>query len=199
MKVLIVARTRISNRVCVGGLDADNTSLRLYEKGWTYPPASSPYQVGQVWEMTLLARPSLQPPHLEDVAVTTARHLSTVRDLAASLRKRVVPWAGGVTALFEGKLRFTANSRGYIEAPNLPSRSTGFWTPDRDLTHADIDGKAYYRCGGYELSYVGVDQPIPTIPAGTLVRVSLARWWKPRDAAPDFPERCYLQLSGWYL
>jgi len=34
------------------------------------------------------------------------------------------------------------------------------------------------------------------IPADTLLRVSLARWW---DNEGRHEERCYLQLSGWYV
>jgi epoxyqueuosine reductase len=40
--------------------------------------------------------------------------------------------------------------------------------------------------------------PPPTIPAGTLVRVSLARWWRPDANDTSFPERCFVQLSGWF-
>jgi hypothetical protein len=199
MRVVVVAKTRVGGAVCVGALDAQNASLRLYEPNWSFPPANTPYQVGQVWEMTLVPRPSPTPPHVEDVAVTSAKLMKQLPNLAAHLRQRIVPWTGSVTTLFEGKLGFTAHSRGYIEAPDLPSRSTWFWTPDRDLVKGGSGAKVYYRYGGYELSYVGVDRPIATIPANSLVRVSLARWWKPDDADPTFPERCYLQLSGWYL
>ncbi len=38
----------------------------------------------------------------------------------------------------------------------------------------------------------------PIIPANTLVRVSLARWWRPTNAEPDFPVRCYMQIYGWH-
>ena len=47
------------------------------------------------------------------------------------------------------------------------------------------------------MPYVGFADPIERIPKGALVRVSLARWWRPDDA-PDMEERCYLQLSGWF-
>jgi ATP-dependent DNA helicase RecQ len=36
------------------------------------------------------------------------------------------------------------------------------------------------------------------IPAGTLLRVSLAHWWRPAEK-PEEEERCYVQLSGWFL
>jgi hypothetical protein len=45
------------------------------------------------------------------------------------------------------------------------------------------------------LPYVGFEEAAEIIPAGTLVRVSLARWW---DTNGTTEERCSLQLSGWY-
>ena len=52
------------------------------------------------------------------------------------------------------------------------------------------------RRARYNIPYVGCAEAIDLIPAGTLVRVSLARWWRPEGMNE---ERCYLQLSGWYL
>jgi len=49
--------------------------------------------------------------------------------------------------------------------------------------------------GKRSLPYVGFASPVDTIPAGTLLRVSLARWW---DKYGETEERCSLQLSGWY-
>ena len=67
---------------------------------------------------------------------------------------------------------------------------------------ADDDGKRIrYRYptadDGRTLTFVGFQQPLPQIPAGTLLRVSLAHWWRP-DEMPDGELRCYVQLSGWY-
>ena len=45
------------------------------------------------------------------------------------------------------------------------------------------------------MPYVGFEEAVETIPAGTLVRVSLARWWDTNGTTED---RCSLQLSGWY-
>jgi len=96
-------------------------------------------------------------------------------------------------------LGFTGGNNGYIaERLGVPDYSTGFWIPDRDLklrddgTHYDY-AKGFFRRG---LKYVGEPEAVPTIPAGTLARVSLAGWWKPEDV--DIEERCYLQLSGWF-
>jgi hypothetical protein len=53
------------------------------------------------------------------------------------------------------------------------------------------------QCQGKDvwITYVGFEPAIELITHGSLVRVSLARWWRPDD---DSEERCYLQLSGWY-
>lgn len=198
MNVLIVARTRVWNGQCIGALSKRNQSLRLYEANWSFPSTTTEYQVGQLWEVGVTKRSNPKPPHIEDVAVNTRRLLGTQADLAQHLVSRITPWSGGIRSLFEGKLQFTSRLRGYIEEPNLPSCSTWFWLPEKDLVQTDLDGKTYYSYGSYDISYVGTVAPVPKLPAGCLVRVSLARWWKPDNADPDFPERCYLQLSGWY-
>ena len=47
------------------------------------------------------------------------------------------------------------------------------------------------------LVFKGYEPMIGVIPAGTICRISLSKWWKPKDI--DIEMRCYLQLSGWYL
>lgn len=197
MKVLIVAKTKVGSHVCVGGLDAKNRSLRLLEASGAFPPTAS-YEIGQVWDLELTAAANPRPPHLEDVLVQQRKLVGAEPELAAHLRGRIKPWTGSLTELFEGKLGFTGSGRGYIDANSIPRRSTWFWIPDKDLQLVRHSNKVYYAYESHELSYVGVAPPIQTIPAKTLVRVSLARWWKQRDADDSFPERCYLQLSGWY-
>lgn len=201
MNVVIVAKTKLGAGVCVGAIDSTLNSLRLYESNGTFPPANTPYGIGQLWDMDLEAKPNQRLPHLEDVVVTRRAQLASIPNLRSYLLERIEPWTGGVADLFEGKLGFTHQGRGYIEAPNLPSRSTWFWTPDRELrANAASASRTYYRYNNsHDLTYVGVATPIDVIPTGTLVRVSLARWWKPPNADDSFPERCYLQLSGWYL
>jgi hypothetical protein len=113
----------------------------------------------------------------------------------------VAPWRGGIDQIFGGLVRYTGSGNGYVcERIGIPDGSTGFWIPDRDL-HLRDDGKHYDYGAGLPrsgLSYVGELATIDPIPAGALLRVSLARWWKPHDAEPGFEERCYLQLSGWF-
>jgi hypothetical protein len=67
-----------------------------------------------------------------------------------------------------------------------------------------MDGKkVIYRYFGpqglLDVPFVGFDEPVDVIPAASLIRLSLARWWKHPEADEDFELRCYLQLSGWYL
>ena len=42
--------------------------------------------------------------------------------------------------------------------------------------------------GGRTLTYVGFQEPLEVIPAASLLRVSLAHWWKPREAPPEEEE-----------
>jgi len=122
--------------------------------------------------------------------------------------QRVQPWRGDPDQLFDGFLVIDFTS-GYIsQAGGIPKRSTGYWLPDKQLILTYRNEKSYYQTdcemvignkhyrGLLSIPYVGFADPIQEIPAGTLVRVSLARWWAPRGINE---ERCYLQLSGWYL
>ena len=77
-----------------------------------------------------------------------------------------------------------------------------FWAPDQPL-RLDCEGKRLrYRYptsdGGRTLTFVGFQEPLPEIPAGTLLRVSLAHWWRPKER-PEEELRCFVQLSGWFL
>jgi ATP-dependent DNA helicase RecQ len=77
-----------------------------------------------------------------------------------------------------------------------------FWAPDQPL-RLDCEGKRLrYRYptsdGGRTLTFVGFQEPVPELPAGTLLRVSLAHWWRPKER-PAEELRCFVQLSGWFL
>ena len=112
------------------------------------------------------------------------------------------PVTGEPNNLFDGRLQATSAGGLYIaERTGLPSRSTMFWRPDQPLA-LDYEGKRIrYRYatedGGRTITFVGFQDPVETIPAGTLLRLSLAHWWRPTDK-PDEELRCYVQLSGWF-
>jgi hypothetical protein len=77
----------------------------------------------------------------------------------------------------------------------------GVWVSDKELT-LNEDGKCYNDSSTSafiqtkRIPYVGFAPKTNVIPRGILLRISLARWWKPEDS--EISERCYLQLSGWY-
>lgn len=192
MKVLVVSKTHVWNGACVGGVTEQGHSVRLKQADGSFPGADL-YQIGQIWDMEYTAQPD-RPPHVEDVLVTRSQLIGTQPSLRQHLLGRFRPQQGPVGGLFDGHLGTTSNGSCYISGRSeVPNYSTGFWLPDVNLRFESN----YYWYGPYRLKYVGFDDPTPLIPAGTLVRVSLARWWAPADATVE--ERCYLQLSGWYV
>jgi hypothetical protein len=205
-RVLIVARTHMSNDVCIGGLALDsNRNVRLLRPGGFHQPENTPFEVGQIWELDFHQRPRLIPPHIEDVIVTEEHYIGQQPHLRNFLMQHVQPWQGGLDKLFDGLLVIDSAS-GYICRRNgIPKCSVGYWLPDNSLTATLKNNKFSYQISGESSSryrkspaikYVGCSNPIYRIPAGSLLRVSLARWWV--QAETD-EERCYLQLSGWYL
>lgn len=200
MNVLIVGRTKMSgaNR-CIGGLAHDGSSVRLVKQSGQWDTTSG-FDVGDIWDIDFKPMKGLVYPHTEDVLVNKFSYVGQQQGLAAHLLSRVKPWRGGIDQVFEGRLGFTGSGNGYIsQTRGVPCYSTWYWVADEDLTLRD-DGKHYDYPGRYSskgMSYVGEPAAIPVIPAGTLVRLSLARWWKPQDIE-DLEERCYLQLSGWF-
>lgn len=199
MRCLIVSKTRARNTVCVGALSVDGSNLRLTkDEGFPFLPTDTPYEIGQVWDVQYTACRDLQPPHVEDVLVTSAKFLYSRSDLAELILKLAQPWVGGVSALFEGMVRGpTSSGSAYIQDP-VPSQSVGFWMPDRNVIGRFENTRFYYKYGQYRIPYLGVAEPRATIPVRGLTRVSLARWFKPDDSDTDFPARCYLQISGSY-
>lgn len=194
MAVLIVATTRMGNRVCVGALDLDsNASLRLLQaNGDGFMPGE--FAVGEIWEVDYSPALRVVRPHVEDVLVNHKRLVGRCDALRDEIINRTTPWSGSYTTLFGGTLRWTGNGSGFVDVRALSDVSTGFWVPEVALEYHE----PYYRLQGdyRRLRYVGLADPVPVIPAGNLVRVSLARWWAPPEGGTD--ERCYMQLSGWY-
>lgn len=206
MDVLIVGRTKMAGvGRCIGGLAADGSSLRLLKPSGSNWDVSAPFQIGQLWELTYVAAGKPTAPHVEDVIVSNFKYVNAVcpssPKLARILTKGIVPWRGSIDQIFGGLLGFTSSNNGYIcHRLGVPQQSTWLWISDKDLTLRD-DGRHYdYPYSAFQnrgLSYVGEQEPVAILAAGTLLRVSLARWWRPEDAG-GMEERCYLQLSGWF-
>jgi ATP-dependent DNA helicase RecQ len=204
MKVLIVAKTRRGGGACVGGITEDGRSVRLIAAdAATNERAGLEYAVSQVWEIDSVPDPYIVAPHVENILVLRAQRLRLSHKVEETIRRFMPPVLGGPKKLFDGLTQATRAGGLYIaERTGLPQRSTMFWEPDQPLK-LDCDGKRIrYRYpnadGGWTLTYVGFQEPMAEIPAGTLLRVSLAHRWRPQER-PEDELRCFVQLSGWFL
>ena len=206
-RVVIVSKTWWgSSGFCVGGLDLDtNKNLRLLGIHGAKQPKTTPFNIGQIWNIDYFQNEKVDPPHNEDANVLNSEYIGQQSNLQDFLKKRVHLWNGGINRLFGGLL-VSQNMSCFISRGNgIPNVSTGFWIPDKPLIIYHSNDKIYYmynydhpnispHC--YKIPYVGVADPIACIPEDTLIRVSLARWWQ-RPGTDE--ERCYLQLSGWHM
>jgi hypothetical protein len=209
-KVLIVAKTHMgSGKACVGGLSLRTyKSVRLRLPGDNNHPYNTPYEVGQIWTMDLRPVPHLTPPHIEDMIFTNHNYITSHPNMRGKLLQHVQPWKGGLTQLFDGYLQGDRDKCFISRSGGIPSCSTGYWLTTIPLSLSNVYGKAYYLIKSvthkgpdfyratFSIRYVGFADPLPELPANTLIRVSLARWWKQEEHSE---ERCYLQISGWYL
>ncbi len=212
MEVLILSKTFYGQQfLCVGGIVSETGQyLRLLNaEGW-YQYPDTEFEIGAVWDISFTPSKEIHPPHTEDVIVLTKHYLRIEEDIPGILYSAGVPvWKGGISSLFDGLLSWTMSGSGYITRENgIPQHSVGFWIPDRALlqkfmTGERRDGEIYRSVrfvypgddGDHDLPYKGCAMAVRQIPAGTLVRVSLAKWW---DTNGTTEERCALQLSGWY-
>jgi hypothetical protein len=199
-EVVIVSRTRMHSGVCIGGLTRDeHRNVRLLpQTGAHSHPVDAPYRIGQIWEMNLEQPAVVQPPHVEDMLVRAARYSALQDGLDRWLRASVLPWEGDASGLFDGRLHRSTSGSAYISHEAVPESSVGFWMPTQDLRLDASAGARYVARWGSEavsVAYVGLEEPLSLIPSGTLVRVSLARWFAPGNTGF---EACWLQISGWY-
>lgn len=202
MRVLIVAKTRRGSGACVGAISSTGQSVRL-EAAYAHESAGMEYEVGEVWEIAGRPAAELTPPHVENFNVISKKRLKIVDDLVPSINRYMPPFQGGIEQLYDGKTGATRSGALYVaERLGIPSRSTMFWIPDRPLQLDTNSKRLRYRYptedGGRTLTFVGFQEPLKIIEAGTILRVSLAHWWRP-DGKPDDELRCYVQLSGWFL
>ena len=211
-QVIIVSRTRMADGfVCVGGVDVDNRrSVRLLDARGRHETAETcPYTIWDIWDIDYYPNQRRPNPHTEDVNVTRrmkmdrvdAPNMSVNRFAEVMLNSNIPIFRGSLFSVFDGKLRRTDKDKLYISKEDVPNYSTCFWINDKQLLSYKNDrGRWQYRYTdmsnryGYTISYVGSAEPLDTIERGSLVRLSLAHWWKPEDS--DDEERCYLQLSG---
>jgi ATP-dependent DNA helicase RecQ len=204
LKVLIVAKTRLGDGACVWGIAEDGRSVRwVAAEAAAKEQAGLEYEVHEVWEVESIPDPGRVPPHLENIVVQAARRLKRSRNTLAVIRRWQPPVAGAPGTLFDGLAQASGGGALYVaEATGLPGFSAQFWRPDQTL-QLELQGRRIrYRYptpdGGCTLAFAGFQEPLAVLPAGTLLRISLAHWWRPKDH-PEEELRCYLQVSGWFL
>lgn len=201
-EVLILAKTRMKDRYCVGGITTSGNFVRLLMPDGDNQPVDTEFYPMQFWEVEFERRLNVDAPHNEDILIHSKaykRNFKGISLLEYLKELNVQIWEGQPTNLFSGMLKWTHNGAGYINKDAVPEVSVGFWVPDVDLFRYDFYEKERYKYNGetsINLPYVGIDDSIDIIPAGSLLRVSLARWWD-TDGTTEY--RCSLQLSGWFL
>lgn len=207
MRVLIVAKTRMGSGACIGAITETGKSVRLVPlNADPHDGANQEYEVGDIWKITAEPETPLIPPHNENFVVHKKHRLHTtkdMKDLVSAIELLMPPKTGDPLQLYEGLLQTTSNDRLYIaKQSGIPPYSTTFWRTDQPLTLETEEQKLRYRYptenGGCMLTFGGFQKPLKTIPAGTLIRVSLAGWWRPENT-PSIELRCYAQISGWFL
>lgn len=200
--VLVVSRTQMANGICVGAI-VENTGefVRLHSEKGANLPIDAPYQIGDRWYVNLQTSWRVRPcPHVEDkdtifltminnVGVDGVKQYINSHNLGTRLVR------GNLCGAFEGCLKFEG-TKNFINRNRVPNFSTQFWIADKDLVHCVSFGKHYYLYGNIRIKFVGFQDCVDRIPVGTIVRLSLANWWNGDGSGED---RCYLQLSGWYL
>lgn len=200
--ILIVSKTQMKNGVCVGGIDERTCELvRLHNERGGNLSFDVPYEIGDRWEMQVEnAWNARTIPHVEDKQTTPIRKINNigVRGIidfvnSHNLGSRLT--RGNIQNIFEGCMHFLG-SKNFINRERIPSFSTQFWIANQDLIHSSSFNKHFYVYNGIRLKFVGYQEHVDRIPAGSLIRLSLANWW---DGDGSGEDRCYLQLSGWYI
>ena len=161
-------------------------------------PVDCGINVGDILEVEGKRPSKTKNPHTEDFQVESYRKVGEYGPELPDDICENCQVAESLSDLFEGRLRELGVDKLGIEEDNVPGFSTQFWVPKNQLTlvwtqYKDEPPKPYYKYRTWVIPYKGVDDPVDVIPAGSLIRLSLAQWFPPK--AP----KCYLQLSGWWL
>ena len=143
-RVLIVAKTRISSGVCVSGLTRSSKSIRLIPKGRFNQPIDTEFEVGQASGYRFQEVVEVDPPHVEDVIIINKHYKGHVDNLRQTLMNVIQPWHGGPENLFDKMLTIEGRKCYVPKSGPIPSCSTGYWLPDRQLTLDRENNKLFY-------------------------------------------------------
>ncbi len=201
-KILIVGKTKMRYGVCIGGLVLDDfRSVRLIPEFGVNHPFDTPFNIGDLWDVTYDEIPSSEKrkPHTEDVILRGQQYcenlpMPKIIDLIETAFE--VPYIQP-SKLFEGRIRYTDSNKGFIYKDYAPQQSVGFWRLIKtlELYYEEWDHKKShprYRSGdnSFDVKYVEHPKyPVKVLPSGTILRFSLTQ---------EFKNRFWLQLSGWF-
>lgn len=199
MKVLIVGKTRKYQTSCIGAVKVDDARpLRLQQHDGSDFPLNTSIQVGQLLDVEGRAAHDVEAPHLEDFYVTKLSDLGKL-DVRSFVMDNCPCEVGPIEQLFDGSLRAASTGTLRVLRQQVPTFSTQFWITDHDLVLFEDSGKEKYSYragnGRRKIPYVGFQEKLKTVPVGSLVRMSLAKW----PHKDDMEDACYLQLSGWFV
>ena len=195
------------NRVCVGGFDIiQHSNVRLLTPSGENQDFESPLTVHKVIKAVYRRQNvRLKHPHTEDVRLLDYEFLEVTSSDLLRFQNLWPIVAGPIERTFSGSLSREGSMSLSVRESNVPDHSVCFWRLDQPLLQ-DVDyferfnKRIYnYRIGAsrVRLPFVGLQGAERMLRAGTVVRLSLARWWRPENA--DYSDkRCQLQLSGWY-
>ena len=205
------------NKICIGGISLhDCRSVRLLRidprnpaHDLTHHSKKTALNLGDVWDLDIenVADCLKKAPHTEDVVITETRghYKMSPTDVNATILNCFDVPIVHPSELFSGFIQFTQNARARVTPEGgIPIYSTGFWRFNQPLyLQKDSYGNPRYffynSLAEYvsdnkvlDVKYVGFEDPLDRIKAGTILRFSLAGWL---GNPPGF----WLQLSGWFL
>ncbi|GER89715.1 hypothetical protein KDW_38770 [Dictyobacter vulcani] len=215
MKVWIVSKMLIHNRVWIHGLTEENKHVRLLTNKGQYPSSGTKFEVGQLWDLIFHPATTITPPHTEDVLVTHWKFLGQEDHLLDVLTSRVKIWHT-LDELFDGALStYIDHHKMYLSEKQPLPISMGYWLTDAILLKWHSNSRNEYPCYRYHnekeriidytgFGYTNFVQQFSPIPKNTLVHVSLGKWWTPHNTfathdSSKVGKRCYLQISDWYM
>lgn len=91
--------------------------------------ADTDFDIGDIWDINFTEREYVEPPHIEDIIISTKKFLHKVDDFTNFIENSGIQiFRGSPNNIFNGLLGWTGSGSGYIgNRNNLPQNSVGFW------------------------------------------------------------------------
>jgi hypothetical protein len=202
-KVFIVSKTKMKNHVCIGGILENGVSVRLLSSNKINQPIETNMSIGAYYLIDYEKKNQLQHPHVEDIVVNDHYYQGSSVDVYHELKSllkhnKVITDSGNLLDIFESNIIWSRSGAGFLSANReVTNYSTCFWISNEPLYKLILNSNCYYenKTKTIKIKHVGFQNEVDIITTGSLVRLSLARWWA-KDSSVD--KRCYLQLSGWF-